>query len=928
MVFLVVTQELMSGAGGDDVGGGENNMAMNILSVSQKNENGNVAAIDCAIQSPGVTGGSSMNKRKKSQLRMGKKIYEFYNAPVTKFWLHTLAYLTFLCIFTYMVLAKLGPTPAWQEIYVMAHIATLFIEKIRQVIAQEPVKFTMKVRVFMGRIWNTWDLVSIALFAVGVMLRWVPRFVIDAHLVYTVDLVLWNIRILEIMSVNQYLGPYVKIIGKLIRDMAYYLIILFIVVTSFGVARQAVAAQNEDVTWTRTLRNVWFYPYWMIYGELFAESIDPCEENESTCTIYGAWVSPALMCIYLLIANILGVNLLIARFNATFIRNNFYSREIWMFQRYQLIIEYEMRPIFPPPLIIITHLFLALKYIFRRCKGKRDYFDNGLKLFLSREDTEKLHDFEEECMEDFFREKENKFHSSSDERVRLTSERVETMLLRLEDINTKESSMRLSMQTIDYRLGRLEEIAANTNETFQLLRGFISRQSTPPPMSGGQGLSSTRHLSNATSTLIPGFSLDNVSDDGQNQGRAPSPVHSTSSWRADSLAAAIAFDERELKCLPSPMLVHSQRPTRQDHLRRFTSFSQATRQLSGETNSVSSLDDPDSKDKPNANKQHLVSPRDTQPIKVTVLDRSCSPPPLESCEQDQADHTSLQERRSGANRLSLDVGMAQTRMRSRSMQSGTVHIMHEPSVHTASADPRVNSTSIFATVHISSGTPLTASQQLAELDLSTGQQQQLNIVQGHPATTPIDPDLIPLTPNIQSRVIASADAPVTPELSSTPPSAMIPSSAVRDLCSVFVPHFEEYYTVTDSIDVSCYRNLSPPRSPAPTTCTSPCVMHRKRAESISTKVKEEELMEAEETERLKMEGLIRNRLRQISQDDSSGSISDIARLVVSEMEMNPPTTPSEDSDSDNDAVGTHQINNDNSRAADSDAGDTPINFTA
>ena len=30
--------------------------------------------------------------------------------------------------------------------------------------------------------------------------------------------------------------------------------------------------------------------------------------------VYGSWIAPALMCIYLLIANILLVNLLIARF--------------------------------------------------------------------------------------------------------------------------------------------------------------------------------------------------------------------------------------------------------------------------------------------------------------------------------------------------------------------------------------------------------------------------------------------------------------------------------------------------------------------------------------------------------------------------------------------------------------------------------------
>lgn len=71
-------------------------------------------------------------------------------------------------------------------------------------------------------------------------------------------------------------------------------------------------------------------------------------------------------------------------FSCTFLRNNANSKEIWMFQRYGLILQYEMRPILPPPFIIITHIYLALKYIKRRCKGKRDFYDNGLsKLCLA-----------------------------------------------------------------------------------------------------------------------------------------------------------------------------------------------------------------------------------------------------------------------------------------------------------------------------------------------------------------------------------------------------------------------------------------------------------------------------------------------------------------------------------------------------------------
>ena len=75
-------QDLMSG---EDVV--DNGVAMNTLGSSNtKSENGTLP-----LDVTGVSTMGSANKRRKSQLRMGKKIYEFYNAPVTKFWLHTVS---------------------------------------------------------------------------------------------------------------------------------------------------------------------------------------------------------------------------------------------------------------------------------------------------------------------------------------------------------------------------------------------------------------------------------------------------------------------------------------------------------------------------------------------------------------------------------------------------------------------------------------------------------------------------------------------------------------------------------------------------------------------------------------------------------------------------------------------------------------------
>lgn len=99
-------------------------------------------------------------------------MYEFYTAPITKFWadsvsisvrmrrIHVLfmpnhtvfdcrppppeqiAYMIFLVINTYMVLVKLPPTPSWQEMYCIAYITTLGCEKVREIISSEPVAIT------------------------------------------------------------------------------------------------------------------------------------------------------------------------------------------------------------------------------------------------------------------------------------------------------------------------------------------------------------------------------------------------------------------------------------------------------------------------------------------------------------------------------------------------------------------------------------------------------------------------------------------------------------------------------------------------------------------------------------------------------------------------------------------------------------------
>ncbi|XP_068458553.1 transient receptor potential cation channel subfamily M member 1-like [Clinocottus analis] len=447
-----------------------------------------------AVSRKGDEEEDSTNVRK---IPIAKRFFEFYNAPFTKFWFNTICYLGYLMLYNYIILVKMERWPSLQEWTVIAYILTLGSEKVRQILMSEPGKLKQKISVWLEEYWNITDLAAICTFLFGLMLRLQHEpYLGYGRVIYCIDIIFWYIRVLDIFGVNKYLGPYVMMIGKMMIDMMYFVVIMLVVLMSFGVARQAILHPDEEPTW-RLARNIFYMPYWMIYGEVFADSIDrktrvhiyameinpPCGEHlydedgkKLPPCIPGAWLTPAIMACYLLVANILLVNLLIAVFNNTFCEIKSISNQVWKFQRYQLIMTFHDRPILPPPLIIFSHIYILLNRLFRRCVKKRpdgelDEKDRGLKLRLNPEELKCLYEFEEQCVEEYFREKEDEQQSSSDERIKVTSERVENMSMRLEEVNERENTMKASLQTVDLRLAQLEEIHGRMAVALEKLAG-------------------------------------------------------------------------------------------------------------------------------------------------------------------------------------------------------------------------------------------------------------------------------------------------------------------------------------------------------------------------------------------------------------------------------------------------------------------------
>uniref|UniRef100_A0A669QLH9 non-specific serine/threonine protein kinase n=1 Tax=Phasianus colchicus TaxID=9054 RepID=A0A669QLH9_PHACC len=406
-----------------------------------------------------------------------RKIYEFYNAPIVKFWFHTMAYMAFLMLFTYTVLVKMEPRPSAQEWLVIIYIFSTAIEKVREVFISEPGKFRQKVKVWIYEYWNFTDSLAIILFMIGFGLRWSePPVQTAGRLLYCLDIIFWYARLLDLFAVNQHAGPYLTMIGKMTANMFYIVIMMAIVLLSFGVSRKAILSPEEPPSWSLA-RDIVFQPYWMMFGEVYAGEIDVCETNQDCPP--GSFLTPFLQAVYLFVQYIIMVNLLIAFFNNVYYDLKSISNKLWKYNRYRYIMTYHEKPWLPPPFILLSHIGLLINRIFRHQpsnESDQEEGDVGLKLYLSDDELKKLHDFEEQCVEKYFHEKNESLSSSDNERIRVTTERVEEMFLQLKEVYEKVFYIKESLLSLDSQLGHLQDLSALTVDILKVLSAVDTLQ--------------------------------------------------------------------------------------------------------------------------------------------------------------------------------------------------------------------------------------------------------------------------------------------------------------------------------------------------------------------------------------------------------------------------------------------------------------------
>uniref|UniRef100_A0A6Q2WPK8 Transient receptor potential cation channel subfamily M member 2 n=1 Tax=Esox lucius TaxID=8010 RepID=A0A6Q2WPK8_ESOLU len=355
---------------------------------------------------------------------------------MVKFYWNIVFYFGFLLLFSVVLMIDFQTTPSWRECLLYVWIFSLVCEEIRQLFHDpDGFPFNKKAKMYIKDMWNILDVLSILLFIIGLVFRLTTSLFYAGKVILCIDFIIFCLRLMAIFIVSKTLGPKIIIVKRMILDMFFFLFLLSIWVLAFGVAKQGILINNEDrLNWI--VRGAVYEPYLIIFGNMPSD-IDTTQFDISACTVNGTdplkpkcpvlnedqrpafpeWLTIILLCVYLLFANILLLNLLIAIFNYTFQEVQDNTDNIWKFQRYELIKEYYSRPALPPPFILLSHIYIFIRRLVLRkpLQGHQTFKEE-----LSKEEEEELLSWESFMKDNYLQSTRQQHSQDMDQRQELT----------------------------------------------------------------------------------------------------------------------------------------------------------------------------------------------------------------------------------------------------------------------------------------------------------------------------------------------------------------------------------------------------------------------------------------------------------------------------------------------------------------------------
>ncbi|CAF4428057.1 unnamed protein product, partial [Rotaria socialis] len=343
-----------------------------------------------------------------------EEIHVLWSAPITKFYTNFVAYIIFLLFFT---LAVMWPSCGnlILDCIVWIFAASIAFEKARvtyeKYCSQSSLPFHRAVLEVIV------EIIFLALY-LGVRIIGLWNFgtchILPAKAILGIGLIYYYYRLLIIFSpISPKLGPMmIRLRHMIIDDFLTFLQLFVIFMISSGVAITAVLYPHHPLNLDLFTRAFVFRGLMALFsGDMsdLKKQENPCTLNATTSTEkayaclrlsqglsfsydnlkvyqrYGiptpicnqtSWIAWVLIIQYFFLAQRFLASLLTAMFGLTGARVQSQSEQIWMYNRYEIVLEYAKRPCLPPPFVLISYIIMLIQSCSHKCTQKaKEYSD-------------------------------------------------------------------------------------------------------------------------------------------------------------------------------------------------------------------------------------------------------------------------------------------------------------------------------------------------------------------------------------------------------------------------------------------------------------------------------------------------------------------------------------------------------------------------
>ncbi|CAF4043406.1 unnamed protein product [Rotaria magnacalcarata] len=333
-----------------------------------------------------------------------EEIQVLWSAPITKFYTNFVAYIAFLMFFT---LAVLWPSCGnlLLDCFVWFWAAAIAFENTRVAYEKYCSQSSLPLqRAVLEIIVQTLFLALYLIFRIIGLWNFGTCQILTAKAILGVGLIYYYYRILFIfLPISPTLGPMMIRLRCMIMDDFFTFLQLFVIfMISSGVAITAVLYPHYPLS-LELITKAFVFRGLMA---LFSGEMSDLKSQHQSCTInatsqiekeyacmrlshglsfkydnpqayhrYGilspkcnqtSWIAWFLLIQYFFLAKRFLTSLLTAMFGLTGARVQSQSQQIWMYNRYEIVMEYAKRPRLPPPFIVISYMSMLLSHIARQ----------------------------------------------------------------------------------------------------------------------------------------------------------------------------------------------------------------------------------------------------------------------------------------------------------------------------------------------------------------------------------------------------------------------------------------------------------------------------------------------------------------------------------------------------------------------------------